>query len=217
MAGRRFVPAVGLQHATRVQVSLGLDIGGMRLFWRGEDAKVGSLASDLDGRDPFLSHASLGAGYASNPKKAGRARCVPIAHVLRIELSRHVAQVGNSVVRPAPVDVVDFTVRPFAGHIEPREAVRIVPAPIHTNDDVSRHSIDTSDCGAGSPAPTMGRCRAREHASLWIVVKQFAQTLRGKIGRSHEAALSLIGQGPAAIRSRLRASLFSPLALPGAT
>jgi hypothetical protein len=47
-----------------------------------------------------------------------------------------------------------------------------------------------------------------EHARYRVVVKKFAQTLRGKIGLSHEALQLLIGQRPAAIRSRLRASLF---------
>jgi len=65
--------------------------------------------------------------------------------------------------------------------------------------------------GAGLSAnshPTTGTYAPREYASFRIVVKKFAQTLRCKIGFSHDALQMLIGQRPGAIRSRYSASLF---------
>ncbi len=55
-----------------------------------------------------------------------------------------------------------------------------------------------------------------ENASFWVIVQKFAQALRGKIGLSHDAVLSLIGQRPAGAINAARASLFSRMFAPGA-
>jgi hypothetical protein len=127
------------------------------------------------------------------------------ALVLKVHGARHVSEVFKPIVRPVSISVIHLLLRPLTCHIEPRKTVGEVRATInvesHITDVVSR-----TDGGAGR-VPVVSDS-PRKQARLRVVVKKFAQTLRGKILNSHEAVLSLIGQRPARVASTARASLF---------
>jgi hypothetical protein len=126
--------------------------------------------------------------------------------VLLIYKSRHIAQIINPVIRLDAVDVVNLGDRPYISHVQPCQPMCVVSAAGDRYCAVagcgSRTSNGTHPAGAAAPLSP------RKNAGFWSVVKKFAQSLRGKIGLSHEAVLSLIGQRPAGVTSAVRALSF---------
>ena len=127
--------------------------------------------------------------------------------ILVVQRVRNGAQVAYSVVRLAPVDVVNFTRRPFAINVQPRQTVRKEARPINADVDVSIRCVESpGDRSSCSPAPSSF---VGEVSRIGVVVKNFAQTLRGKIGLSHDAPIMLIGQRPVSVSSTCGLRYFS--------
>ena len=138
-------------------------------------------------------------------KKAELAVGARAAGILPVHGRRDIPQVDDPVVGAVAVNVVDIVRRPCAVHIQPRQPMSQIT--LADDPDVPVPwaiccSGNSSDCGPRMPFEPL------EDAAFWIVVKQLAQALRGKIVSSHDAPLMLIGQRPAAIHSRLSASLL---------
>jgi hypothetical protein len=177
--------------ATIVKLTLRFKIPLVCLLRRVKDSKPNSFSIDTDGgRPPFTlalnSHQSrglIGSGGA--------------LEVLQVGTSGNITKVSDGIVSLVSVDVVNVHFRPLAGHIKPGEAMRIVPCSLDSNDDVS-----DSLSGSGRTAFWGTKAKAfqpSEIARNWVVVKKFAQTLRGKIGLSHDALQLLIGQKPRSV------------------
>lgn len=132
------------------------------------------------------------------------------ADVLAVLLLRGLSQIAHSVVKGLAVNVVDLKWRPSPIRIKPCKAVAEIVMAIDPDREIACNIFTTSRtigvCPSMPSASAIGE--PKEMARLRFVSKKFAQTLRGKIGSSHEALLLLIGQRPAAIRSRSRASSF---------
>ena len=144
----------------------------------------------------------------TDTKKPGRVIAARSAFVLSVRPPRHVSEVRESVVGLDAVDVVDLLSGPRTSDMQPRESVGFVSAAINSDLDVSI-TIDSSSNSAGWK-PSMSTCGIDpgKKTCFWIVVKQLAQSLRGKIRISHEALLSLSGQRLAGAQHAVRASLF---------
>lgn len=128
--------------------------------------------------------------------------------VLMVDSSSGYAKVRNSVIPTLAVYVVDWRIWERSMHIEPRKPMSQVHAPVD-------HELRVPGCGmnpAGSLSSsndTTPAHKIRQEASFVVVVKKFAQTLRGKIGISHDALQLLIGQRPARVDSASGLRYFS--------
>ena len=188
-----------LERVACMEQSLGIQISGVRLLWRIEITKVSLLAMRNDGR-PVSTPAHR------NTEKADLVVSLGSLPVLEVDGLRDITQIAPAVVVSDAVDVIYHASRPLASHVEPREAMRGVSVASDRDVGVSDALIDAADQLARLPASRV--MQAREHAGFGFVVKKFAQTLRGKIGLSHDALQLLIGQRPAGVDSTARASSF---------
>lgn len=160
-----------------VQALLGFYIDGVSFFRRLVGSERVHLAFDRQCCTPT-------AAILGNTNVAGAGpRFAAIANVFG---SRHNAQVAQSVVVADAIDVVDLAIRFSAVGVEPRKSVQSV--------------ILVGDLGSQVPGPVgganhianlYGANRAdtpSKDASLWVVVKKFAQAFCGKIAGTHAVA-----------------------------
>ncbi len=187
-----------LDRAASVVFSLGSDVGRVSFFCRSEPSKRDSLAVDSDSRLPAATRIKTCADQSFS------SHC--LAHVLQICAARNIPQIGKAVIRLFAIDVVNVLPRLLPSHIQPGQSMSVMLRSINANRHVSR-CVDNAcnSSGAGTPAKSKS---PPKHAGIGFVLKNLAQTLRGKIGLSHEALQLLIGQRPASVSSTVRASLF---------
>lgn len=188
-----------------MKYALGFAVGGVRKFSGCKTAEVLAFAGKSNLGIPLPSR--LVQSDAKQP--AGLVADWRSPLILLIGTMAGLSQVRKTIVCPVAVHVVNLLRRPFSGHIEPREAVGLVCVSVAAHAPVSIAGIKAS-CTFSVAASGATFCPC-ECARLGIVVNKFAQTLRGKIGSSHDAVLSLIGQKPGSIRSRSRLRYFSGL------
>jgi hypothetical protein len=141
-----------------------------------------------------------------NTKHADAASGCCLPNVLRVDDSRDITKIVYSVVAWVAVDVVNALPRKSAVAVKPGKAMSPMNIPVNAY----LTPAEWMDCAGDHPDSDSVRrdFTPRKNAGLWIVVKKFAQTLRGKIGLSHEALLLLIGQRPDRVASACPASLF---------
>ena len=192
---------MNLNRASRVARSLCGQVGRVRSFLRGEGPKVVVNTFNVNSRYP----AGLALGDAHQSMLAVEMRA---ALVLLIDCLRNIAQVSYRVVSGVAVLMVDLSIRPNATHVQPREAMR--PVVMTSNADLDVTSAVAAS-GARLVASLASWVAPAKYAGFWVVMKKFAQTLRGKIGLSHDAVLSLIGQRPARVDSTGGLRYFSGL------
>lgn len=166
-------------------------IGLSGFFNAAKAAKMDSLPINADQSPPSVPD-------LANAKNPARTVLVRALSVVRIGPFINVAQVGNPVVRSNPVDVVNHKARPLTVHVQPSKSVCSVQSAIDLNTYVPVCS-GTRHCA--SPSTTSSVLPPSKDAGCFVVVKKLAQTLRGKIGLSHDALQLLIGQRPAGVSS----------------
>lgn len=170
-----------LNRASGMQFSLGRYVGGMSFFGRRERPETLALAIRAYVRPEFLI-------VPRRTKKAGGVIGVGRSLVLEITESRCFAEIGVSIVRFIAVDVVKVLFRKRTVNVEPCQAVCAVQETVHAQMDI------TTGCQRTGYLSDFAIVRVSdspsENASLRIVVKKFAQALRGKIGFAHAVALS---------------------------
>lgn len=180
-----------MKHLSAMKYRLCGAIGFCGFFNAVKAAKMDSLSIKANQGPPSIPD-------LANTKNPARTVLVRALSVVRICAFINVAKVRNPIVRSDAVDVVNHKARPLAVHVQPSKSVRSLQSAINLNTNVSVCS------GAGhcaSPSATSSVRPPSKDAGRLVVVKKFAQTLRGKIGLSHEAVLSLIGQRPAGVSS----------------
>lgn len=130
-------------------------------------------------------------------KTAGFVVASSKALVLRVGPWAGLSQVLNAIVSLNAVDMVKHSWRMNAVGIKPCKSVCGMYKRIDANNYIaamvnvpSMPTFNNSTTCNSSP---------RKHASFWRVIKQIMQALRCKIGLSHEAVLSLIGQRPVSV------------------
>lgn len=193
---------MGLDRTARVQSALSLNVGGVGFFGGPVRAKVMDFAADSDGRKPSTPVALQ--VCADKPGGFLCGLCAP--EILLINAPGYIPQIIKRVIAGVSINVVNLMLRPSTGNVQPRKPVGQKPASCNGN---YGPSVDVTSAGnasrVGGPASTLAPC---EYAGLGVVMKKFAQKLRGKIGLSHDAVLSLIGQRPVSVASTAPASLF---------
>jgi len=139
-----------------------------------------------------------------NSNLAVKAMTVCVLHVLKL---RNITKIRPSIVVSDAVSMIYLTFREVSKHIQKGE-----PMLSYANAIDHRVSVSVPWVNATHNRPhgkSSAAYASSENASSRIVVQQFAQSLRGKIGLSHDAVLSRIGQRLAGAINTARASLFS--------
>ena len=176
------------------------DIGVVGLFGCAEVPKIVYDAVHLNDGSPFTV-------IPISAKKSGTGSFLRFALILNVFRLRDIPKVANPVVCFSSVDVVNMVGGEGAVNIEPSKAMQRVGfifnlcsvVPVTVNG--SNRMIDWQAI-AGFYKP----CK---HASIWVVVKKFTQVCCGKIGLSHDAVLSLIGQRPGSVSALSGLRYFS--------
>jgi hypothetical protein len=127
----------------------GSDVSRASLLGRVENANVGSLSVDPNlGPEPAGSRIN---GHALEPGS------VPFADgtVSLVLSGSSDAQVGDAIIRPVTVDVIDLIGRPLAVDVEPREPVSAVVLPTDHDQSVSgaSSSCDITDLALRAERP----------------------------------------------------------------
>lgn len=163
--------------------------GGDGLFCGGEVPKVDGAVIKPDFRAPLPS--------VGVPVHACKPRSVVARHphVSKIDRAGHVAEIGDGVVLPVAVDVVDISSRPVTVMDSPRDAMGGVCPPVNIADAVAAPHCRKRLLGSEFVVPCAASlCRVatwRVHealfswlpnqvAGLWNVIEQFPK----KFGRS---------------------------------
>jgi len=135
--------------------------------------------------------------YLTYAKKTALAVWSGRSLILQVLRPCNATQVAQSVIGPIPVDVVNITGRDNAIGVEPRKPVSTIRFMVYSDYPVSV-GVRNASLLENTPQEAL-----KKHASLWVVVKQFAQACCGKIGLSHDVSpvKKLIGQKPARVIS----------------
>ena len=198
------VPFANLDRAAIMKCALGAKVRIACVFCCREMPNEQAPAINTNAGHKCSSHR-----FVDARKAAGVVRVKP-ALVLCVDVPVYVSQIGNAVVPDVAVDVIDMAARHRSCVPEPNKSVQSVFCAVDSRSKISV-LIDGLDCLSDKIRPKFAG-DAHPSISLWCVVKNFAQSLRGKIGLSHEAVLSLIGQGFAGVASAVRTSPFYRMA-----
>lgn len=189
-----------LERIAGVKKALAFQISRVCQLWRGVGAKAFLFAPERHGCPPSVS-------VAGNAKNARLAIGLSGSPVLQIDLLGYIPQVAVPVVGSDSIDVVNLTSGESASHVHEGQPMAVMVLLIDHQHDIAKRLADVSGLlPAFGGSPTVRKpC---EHSGFQVVVKKLAQTLRGKIGLSHDALQLLIGQRPASVDSTVRASSF---------
>lgn len=189
-----------LERAERMQLPLCNDVGFMGAFWRIKGTKGAPPIANGDVGSPLP---TLGWRYA---KKAMRVVAARLVHVVAVLRMRCFTQVTPAIVMTNAVDVVDLFIGPFASHVEPSQPVSAERNAVNRDPKVPM-TLGSSDV---ANVHTMSYAKqACEQTSLWLVVKNFTQAVRGeRISISHGAVPSQSGQRPTGVDRTVSASTF---------
>lgn len=188
-----------LERTADMKPPLGFNVGGVRFFWSVEVANVEALPISINTCSPSSS-------VGTDAKHSRTFVCFHcFSDVLKIHLPGGFAQVFNSVVGFFTIDMVKMLRREASKNVQPSKSMGFVRPAFNDDVDVAKRGLASSNrpCFVFLP-----RHDTPEYSGVLVVVQQLAQALRGKIGFSHEAAPSLIGQRLASVTSASRASLF---------
>lgn len=171
---------------------LGQKVSSVSKFGAAKSTKAHAHPACHDARSPSVPALEC----AEQTRGAGRF-CG--ADVLGVFCRSNVSEIGKLVVISHAISVVYKADWPRSVHIQPSKSVCSVgewgdsdgPVPL----------IGNSPSYAPFSFVVWPINKPCKNASLRVVVKQFAQTLCGKIGLIHDTVLSLIGQRPARVIS----------------
>ena len=153
-----------------MKAALAFNICGVGFFGRVKQPESNLFVVHSNTRQPFVV-------FFANARKAAFvwARFL----VERILGVRHFPQIVQRVVRPVSVYVVDLFRRPPAVNVQPYQPMRQIQPVVYANDDVAvaRYAASTVAFPAFSPADC-----PRKHARIRVIVREFAEAIRRKIG-----------------------------------
>jgi hypothetical protein len=136
----------------------------------------------------------------TDPKKTSLVCNLSSFLILGINCGRYVSKVCKRIIRSASINMVNLIFRPLSCLVKPSKPVggkmftpekeADIPIVVHMPRDVTYTHTSSLD-------------KVSKYASLGVVVKQFAQTLCGKIVSSHDVVpyKQLIGQRPVRVDS----------------
>lgn len=198
----RFMVAIGLLvvRGCRVKQALSALIGNASFFSGFERSKAPAFPADRDLRQE-LSPSGRYATYAKHIVRAGT------DNVLRVFGRADQSQIGEAVIQLHAVNVINGRCWPFTGHVKPRQPMGGMSYREDLDSQVAGSLVD--DAGRLATQTASPIIQPRKEAGFWIVVEKFAQALRSKIGRSHDALQLLIGQRPGSVSALAGLRYFS--------
>lgn len=116
-------------------------------------------------------------------------------HIFLIQPPRSVAKILKSVVCANAVQMINQLIRPFTSYIEPSQPVAAVKTPVNSYRQIPKR-INSTSTGSSFYLPAIHP--SNKGAIVGVVNEEFTQARSCKIGLSHDAVLSLIGQRPRA-------------------
>ena len=144
----------------------------------------------------------------ANALMAGSGVMARIA-VFLILLDGHDPKVLPRIIGSASVDMVNMPSGPFASHVQPREPMCVVIAPINSDANVTIPVRGASNIsGANTPTGRIATDAPRENTCFRVVRQKLSELFCCKIRLSHDALQRLIGQGLAATANRCPAPLL---------
>lgn len=182
MAGQRYLPCVGLQGVEVMQPPLPCDVGLVSFFWSFEAAEIGLLAFCLQLRLPALC-----LFVPMHTKKAASIVGLSASPVLFVVSIRCLTEITKSVVRAVSVDVVDLLFRPFSGHVEPRQPVRVKTVLHCAYHDVSKRPVQAAKESASRSLSKLGSpaWEAPEKTGVRVVEVEPTQLVHADFGVCH--------------------------------
>src|SRR5215211_6949511 len=110
-----------------------------------------------------------------NPFDAARVSATAPS-VSRVLGNSRKSQVRNAVVEPVPINVIKTLLGPHPIDMQPRQPVRAVQPSAYVNPEIAGRG----DCPRGPPSRS-ARAAPREGPREWIVVKDRADEIGGKV------------------------------------
>ncbi len=162
-----------LDRTSAVKNSLGFYVGLVGKLFGVKLPENNCLTSGFNARSPFSVLSLVSA------KQARFVVDFCCALVFRVLALRYISQVCNAIVSLVSVSVVYHVVRKFAVYIKPRESVRLIPIVINRKFYIPA-IVTPASYATGLDVSTALR-EVRKDSGFWVVVQQFAQTIRGKL------------------------------------
>jgi len=169
-----------LNTTSRMMLTLGFNVRLMSFFRRCVVAKPMRFSVDSD----------VGAPFVLKPNDTQKSRLVALVgamNILRVAVWPNNAQIAQSVVVFAPVNVVNQSVRPYAMHVQPRQTMRFINATSKTYRNVTKFVL-----GACYISDMHGFSRAlfpRHHSGVLVVVQKLTNFFRCNIAFGHKVLL----------------------------
>ena len=155
-----------------------------------ERAEAGAFAAYHD-----ASHIPMTArSYAANSQNAVWPHAV---YVLSIFGLGGQPKITESVVQLYTINMVYKASGPRPGHVKPCKPMSGISNRKHFDAQIAIDGVHNT--GPLALKATASVVKPRKFSGLRIVMKKIAQTLRGKIGLSHDALQLLIGQRPGSV------------------
>ena len=191
-----------LDCAARLSFSLGLEVCGRRFLCGIKQSQVSALSVIAFA----FRHVFFGVAVKTYTKVSSFIVGLGSLKILRIGLLSNASKVFVAVVASVAVNMVNILRRPDSGHKQDRAPMGVVFPACNRNFCIPIRLTPSRNIPrfSGSVVQNPGKL-----TSGWVVVKEAAKLLCGKIVSSHDALQMLIGQRPQAIRSRLGLRHFS--------
>lgn len=189
-----------------MNTALCIQVCFMRNFRILEAAKTDLLTVYL-----YLSNPHAAPGVPRNAKKTALVIRSRNALIFGVDLIVRFSKIMKSVVEFISVSVINDIGRPSVKDIQDDKTMRQMVNSINGYFPVTL-TVHAASLLSNKTLVCFPRIKPIEVPALRLIPEKGAKTLRCKIGSSHEAPCMLIGQRPATIRSRSRASSFSFIA-----
>jgi len=194
---------------------LGGKVGSVGLVWRLEIAEM--LPTTVQANRSIERASQFGTLEVNAKRQSTLLAAQWLPNVLRVHCPINRAQVVPSVVQLHPVYMVNLIGWPFACHVQDCQAMGPVSMPHDGDSPVSHFASTASGLASVARVPDSSASPVSIKHRNWAVspgemaggrgvVQQVPKLRSSKIGLSHEAVLSLIGQRPARVGSTQRAS-----------
>lgn len=165
-----------LNSTSSMKRTLCADICRMCKFWSVKATQVFFLAANLNLRLP-----SFCLSIPMNTKKAAFIVGLCESFIFLVSGRGNIAQIIESIIRLASINMINLAIRPFASHIKPCKAMPVIMPFIYANKYIACHSINATD------KPTSRTLKnilffsgvSPEESCFRIIATQFAKTFGG--------------------------------------
>lgn len=181
----------------RVQFGFSLLVGFMREFWSVEVSKVFQFLVNADMGNPISTHWTK--GNTHKPRRTIFAQ----ASILSVFRPSSLSKIAKPVVKSISIYVVYVMLRPLSMNVKPSQSVGHKVRKVNGDVAITKHCLGPSDMP--NRATPRNSFYPSKYSGVWVIVKQFTQTLYGELRIVHSHAVSPVkkwfGQRPARVDS----------------